>query len=125
MTGIFSITSKSSPFPYVRVTLRIFTPSLPQTSHFCIAGIKPKAKGKKSSPGQMKLPWDEWEVKNEEIEKVASKFILANCYNLPFASNVLQTSNEDGQMKQCQVSKTQNPQDLVENGAVINLHKNL
>ncbi|MHC5723381.1 MAG: hypothetical protein ACYTXY_04350 [Nostoc sp.] len=29
----------------------------------------------------MRLPWDEWEANNGEIEKVAEKFIFANCYN--------------------------------------------
>ncbi|MEH2156155.1 hypothetical protein [Nostoc sp.] len=46
-----------------------------------LAGMKGKKKGKKSSPGQMRLPWDEWEANNGEIEKVAEKFIFANCYN--------------------------------------------
>jgi putative transposase len=36
-----------------------------------LAGLKAKKKVKKSSPGQMRLPWDEWEATNEEIENVA------------------------------------------------------
>jgi putative transposase len=55
-----------------------------------LAGMKRKVKSKKSSPGQLTLPWDDWEVNNEEIEKVSSKFVLANCYNPEIASTVLQ-----------------------------------
>ncbi len=41
-----------------------------------------KRKGKnKSSPGQMKFPWDDWEVSEEEVIKIASKFVIANCYD--------------------------------------------
>jgi hypothetical protein len=41
-----------------------------------------KRQGKnKSSPGQMKLPWDDWEVAEEEVIKVAEKFVIANCYD--------------------------------------------
>ncbi|BAZ29838.1 hypothetical protein NIES4074_22850 [Cylindrospermum sp. NIES-4074] len=54
-----------------------------------LAGMKAKGKRKKSSPGQMKLPWDDWEINNEEIEKVSSKFVFANCYN-PKVADVLQ-----------------------------------
>ena len=44
--------------------------------------IKSKGKGrKKVSPGQMSLPWDNWEVDDTEITAVAEKFIFANCYN--------------------------------------------
>jgi putative transposase len=46
-----------------------------------LAGLKAKKKVKKSSPGQMRLPWDEWEATNEEIENVACKLLSANCYN--------------------------------------------
>lgn len=35
----------------------------------------------KSSPGQMKLPWDDWEVIDSEVIKVAEKFVMANCYD--------------------------------------------
>lgn len=55
----------------------------------CWHRMKPKAKGKKSSPGQMRLPWDNWEVNNEEIEKIAEQFILANCYNPQFVGGVV------------------------------------
>jgi len=55
----------------------------------------------------MKLPWDQWFVKNEEIEKVASMFILANCYHPQFASSVLQVSHKSGQMKRKKPRKTQ------------------
>ncbi|MEI2581458.1 hypothetical protein [Scytonema sp. PRP1] len=33
--------------------------------------------------------WDNWEVNNEEIEKVAEQFILANCYNPQFVGGVV------------------------------------
>jgi putative transposase len=42
--------------------------------------LKAKEK-KKHSPGQMKLPWMEWEGNNPEIQAVAEKFVLANCYD--------------------------------------------
>jgi putative transposase len=59
-----------------------------------LAGMKVKSKGKnKSSPGQQRLPWDNWEAKNEEIEQVAEKFIFANCYNPQFVGSVLQNSH--------------------------------
>ncbi|MEH1826564.1 MAG: transposase [Nostoc sp.] len=44
-----------------------------------LAGIVVKQKTKKTSPGQMRLPWAEWEV-NPEVNSVATQFILANCY---------------------------------------------
>jgi hypothetical protein len=42
----------------------------------------------------MKLPWDEWEASNQEIEEVACKFIFANCYDSQKACIVLQTQDE-------------------------------
>ena len=36
---------------------------------------------KKRSPGQMRLPWDDWKASNGEIREVAEKFVLANCYD--------------------------------------------
>ncbi len=38
----------------------------------------------------MRLPWDEWEANNGEIEKVAEKFIFAKCYNPQFVGSILQ-----------------------------------
>ncbi|GGA23238.1 hypothetical protein CYANOKiyG1_38390 [Okeania sp. KiyG1] len=39
-------------------------------------------KGKnKISPGQMRLPWAEWEAPSTEVVEVARQFILANFYN--------------------------------------------
>lgn len=84
-----------------------------------LKGLKATGKKKKSSPGQMRLPWDEWEAKNEEIEEVAAKFIFANCYNQKVAGDILQRNTkktQNPQKPQCQVSKTQNPQGFVENG---------
>ena len=40
-----------------------------------------KSKGKKSSPGQTKIPWADWEASDPEIIEVAEKFVLANCYD--------------------------------------------
>ena len=47
-----------------------------------LAGMKIKGKPKKSSPGQMTLPWDKQKVTDgTEVEEVAKKFIEANCYH--------------------------------------------
>lgn len=43
--------------------------------------MKVKGQSKKASPGQMNLPWGEWDAEDPEILAVAEKFILANCYN--------------------------------------------
>ncbi|MBD2565744.1 MULTISPECIES: hypothetical protein [Nostoc] len=41
-------------------------------------------KAKKSSPGQMSLPWDKQKVtESTEVHEVAAKFIHANCYQPP------------------------------------------
>ena len=41
-------------------------------------------KAKKSSPGQMSLPWDKQRVtESTEVHEVAEKFIHANCYQPP------------------------------------------
>lgn len=60
-----------------------------------LAAMKPKGKRRKSSPGQMKLPWDEWEATNPEIARVAERFVFANCYNPKFASIVLQKNDKE------------------------------
>ncbi|MBW4596446.1 MAG: hypothetical protein KME46_26955 [Brasilonema angustatum HA4187-MV1] len=44
-----------------------------------------KGKKKKTSPGQMKLPWAEWELLTTEVQAVAEKFVLANCYDRKIA----------------------------------------
>lgn len=46
-----------------------------------LAGLTVRGKGKKSSPGQMRLPWDEWQATHPDIERVAERFVLANCYD--------------------------------------------
>lgn len=51
-----------------------------------LAKIKLRGKPQKTSPGQQKLPWDDWDRPNEEIQIVARKFILANCLNPEFVS---------------------------------------
>jgi putative transposase len=40
-----------------------------------------KSKGKKSSPGQTKIPLAEWDACDPEIIEVAEKFVLVNCYD--------------------------------------------
>ncbi len=47
-----------------------------------LAGMRLKGKpSKKKAPGQMSLPWAEWEASDPEVFRVAEKFVLANCYN--------------------------------------------
>ena len=53
-----------------------------------LAGMKIKGKPKKSSPGQMTLPWDKQKVTDStEVEEVARIFIEANCY-IPFVPGI-------------------------------------
>jgi putative transposase len=47
---------------------------------------------KKRVPGQMSLPWDEWEATNEEIREVAEKFVMANCYDPKVAAQFFNDS---------------------------------
>ena len=48
---------------------------------------------KKRSPGQMSLAfWDDWEASNEEIRKVAEKFVMANCYDPKVAAQFFNDS---------------------------------
>jgi putative transposase len=42
---------------------------------------------KHRTPGQMRLPWDEWEPINPVITEVAEKFVMANCYNQRVAAH--------------------------------------
>jgi putative transposase len=39
------------------------------------------AERKRRIPGQMRLPWDEWEASKKEIRAVSRTFVLANCYD--------------------------------------------
>jgi putative transposase len=49
-----------------------------------LAGMKIKGKPKKSSPGQMTLPWDKQKLTDStEVEEAAKKFIEANRYRPP------------------------------------------
>jgi putative transposase len=58
-----------------------------------LAGMRLKKKGDRASPGQTRLPWDDWQAPMEEIHAVAKKFVLANCLNPQIAS--LQFEEED------------------------------
>ena len=52
-------------------------------SRFLPSMIK-RGKAKKSSPGQMSLPWNNQKVtESTEVHEVAEKFIHANCYQPP------------------------------------------
>ena len=52
-----------------------------------------KGKGKKkSSPGQMRLPWDTWEANDSEVRQVAETFVLANCYDPKVAMELFDDS---------------------------------
>jgi hypothetical protein len=70
-----------------------------------LAGMVMKGKPKKSSPGQMRLPWAEWEVSETEVHAVAQKFTQANCYPT-----------------RCQVSESQKAQGFVKSTSVANLN---
>ena len=45
-----------------------------------LAAIRQKMKAKKKTPGQQSL-WDEWQAPMDAVQKVAKKFVLANCLN--------------------------------------------
>ena len=51
-----------------------------------------KGKGKKPPPGQMRLPWDNWEAIDSEVQKVAEKFVLANCFDPAIAAQFFDNS---------------------------------
>ena len=40
-----------------------------------------KKKNNKVSPGQMRLPWADWEPPSNLVAEVARQFVLANCYD--------------------------------------------
>jgi putative transposase len=62
-----------------------------------LAGMTLKGKPqKKQSPGQMKLPWDDWVADNPEICQVAERFILANCYDPVLAFQILERTPVPG-----------------------------
>ena len=42
--------------------------------------------GEDVSPGQKRLPWDDWKAPIDEIHNIAKKFVLANCLNPEIAS---------------------------------------
>ncbi len=47
---------------------------------------------KKRAPGQMSLPWNEWEATSSEIREVAERFVIANCYNPQVAAQFFNDS---------------------------------
>ncbi|MDJ0903137.1 MAG: transposase [Xenococcus sp. MO_188.B8] len=47
---------------------------------------------KKLAPGQMRLPWADWEANSSEIREVAEKFVIANCYNPQVAAQFFNDS---------------------------------
>jgi putative transposase len=51
-----------------------------------LAGISLKPKKNKTSPGQQRLPWDDWQAPSAEIYAVAKTFVLANALNPEIAS---------------------------------------
>lgn len=51
-----------------------------------LAGLKLTRKTNKTSPGQQRLPWDDWQAPAEETREVAKRFLLANCFNPEVAS---------------------------------------
>ena len=56
-----------------------------------LAGMSLKKKTDKTSPGQKRLPWDEWEAPIAAIEAVAKQFVTANALNPEIAG--MQFSN--------------------------------
>jgi putative transposase len=51
-----------------------------------------KHKGKKTSPGQMRLPWVEWEFEDSPVREVAEQFVVANCYEPKIAMRLFDES---------------------------------
>ena len=47
---------------------------------------------KRRKPGQMRLPWDQWEATDSEIRDVAEKFVMANCYDPKVAAQFFNDS---------------------------------
>lgn len=55
----------------------------PDKSYHWASKLLPKVincKSKKTSPGQMRLPWVEWEIQDLLVRNVADQFVVANCY---------------------------------------------
>ncbi len=49
-----------------------------------LPSIVKSGKAKKTSPGQMSLPWDKQRLtENAEVHEIAETFIQANCYQPP------------------------------------------
>ena len=75
-----------------------------------LANLKASSKVKKASPGQKYL-WYDWKPP-DEIQAVAEKFVLANCFDPKVAG--IQFDTGDGKTTEkksdrCQVTDRQNP----------------
>ena len=75
----------------------LFFSTIPSESRYHLGSkLLPKVlkarERKKRSPGQMSLPWDDWEATDEEIREVAEKFVMANCYDPGIASQFFNDS---------------------------------
>lgn len=68
----------------------------PETRCYWGSKLLPKvlkaSEQKRRIPGQMSLPWDEWEATNSEIREVAEKFVMANCYDPKVAAQFFNDS---------------------------------
>ena len=68
----------------------------PETRYHWGSKLLPKVlkakERKKRTPGQMRLPWDEWEATSGEIREVAEKFVMANCYDPKVAAQFFNDS---------------------------------
>ncbi len=42
----------------------------------------------------MRLPWDDWEVVDTEVGRVAEKFVMANCYDPKVAMQFFQSHKD-------------------------------
>lgn len=74
-----------------------------------LTGLKKSKKTKKTSPGQLRLPWDTWDAVNPEVEAVAEKFIFANCYRPEVAGKILRQESCSTHQDELELNKTHSP----------------
>ncbi len=43
----------------------------------------------------MRLPWDEWEPLTTEVQAIAEKFVMENCYDPKIAAQFFENLNSD------------------------------